>query len=318
MLYVGDGADVGNSVIAAKNVPASAGELVSPNSSPFNTYSVNPTRAIYVPPITNQNSYQAPQRIYVPQNSQGTTPASTFRLYQNLGPQYFPSSTPAPVNYFSPTNPAPYTSSTPQPIYPSSTPTHYYSTSTANYYPSSTASPNYYPSSTPAPSYYQSSTPSPIHYFPSSTPVVDIHPNADPKYHTPILVSSTVAPPTQSTSRPIAVYSQTPRPIAVNYVSPPPQRETAGPVYPNSYTATTPSSVSVIGYTASTPSPIERPAPIAGKYASPVNNYITETQKNKYFYEHERNRGYYNKRFVDYKPHDQEYDGISTVQNGFR
>lgn len=350
MLFVGDGADVGNAVVAAKNVPATGGELASPNSSPFNTYSVTPNRAIYVPPLpANQNLYNRPSetRIYVPnlpENGQGTTPASTFRLLQNLGPQYFHSSTPSPVRYYTPSpTPAAYTASTPQTvhIYPSASPSpQYYSSSPSpqyytstpspiHYYSSSTPTTNHYVSSTPAPThyyqsttaspvhYYPSSTPSAVHYYPSSTPVVDIHHNADPKYNGLVYASSTAAPST--TSRPIAVYSQTPRPVAVNYVSSPPESVTPSPLLP------------AIGYTASTPSPIDRPAPIAGRFASP-NNFITETEKNKLFYQHEQNRGYYKKRFVDYKqpaaqeykrfvdykPNEQEYDGISTVQNGFR
>jgi len=312
MLYVGDNNDIGDSVQAAKNVPATAGELVSPNSSPFNNYAVVANNALYYNQPT-ANPYKSPlsaSPIYVPpMPNQGTTPASTY----NLGPQYFPSSTPAPVNYHSsytgstPQSVHIYPSSTPSPVLystPSASPVHYYSSSPAPpRYLSSTPSPTHYYSSTPSPHYY-SSTPSPIHYYPSSTPQVDIHPNAEPKY---VYVSSTPATPTQTTPRPIAVYSQTPRPVAVNYVSPQPQSVTPSP------------SLSAIGYTASTPSPVQRPPPISGKFASPSNNnFITETEKNRQFYQYEQNRGYYKKRFVDYKPVEQEYDGISTVQNGFR
>lgn len=292
MLFVGDNADVGNAVVAAKNVPATSGELVHPSNSPFNLAS--PTRAIYVPPMPeNKQPYASPTplTIYVPplaEPVQSTTPASTY----NLGAQYFPSSTPSPLRYYTSNSPAYYSST------PSTTPApfHYYSST-----------------SSPVEHYFPSSTPNPVHYYPSSTPVVHIHHNSEPKHASPVYVSSTAAPPVDSTTRPIAAYTSSQKPVAVNYVS------TPAPDYSNYEAVTRAPTYSAIGYTASTPSPVHRPAPIAGKYASPVNNYITESEKNRAFYQYEDGKGYYNKkRFVDYKPVDQEYDGISTIQNGFR
>lgn len=170
-----------------------------------------------------------------------------------------------------------------------------------------------------------------IHYYPSSTPVVDILPNSIPKFSTPIYIKSTPAPSVavfqeDHTPKPVAVYSSTPKPVAVNYVSTP----SSSPSYsstprPTIGYSSTPSSIehttsrpsiSAIGYTASTPSPEPLLPPISGKFAS-SNNFITETEKNKLFFQHQKNN-YYKKRYVDYQTNDQQYDGVSATHNGFK
>lgn len=169
-----------------------------------------------------------------------------------------------------------------------------------------------------------------VYYYPSSTPVVDISPNSAPKFSSAYYVTSTPSPNVaiyqDSTPKPVAVYSSTPKPVAVNYVSTP----SPSPSYSSTprpaigYSSTFSSiehstprpTISAIGYTASTPSPEPILPPISGKFAS-NNNFITETEKNKLFFQHEKNN-YYKKRYVDYQANDQAYDGVSTVQNGFK
>lgn len=195
-----------------------------------------------------------------------------------------------------------------------------------------------YPSTTPASTLRLSTlstTPADVaptvYYYPSSTPVVDIRPNSVPKFSSAYYVSSTPSPSVavfheDSTPRPVAVYSSTPKPVAVNYVSTP----SSSPSYSSTprpaigYSSTRSSiehstprpTISAIGYTASTPSPEPILPPISGKFAS-NNNFITETEKNKLFFQHDKSN-YYKKRYVDYQANDQGYDGISTVQNGFK
>lgn len=293
----------------------------TPYISPVNSQSsyYPQTQTTFLP--AGQTSYEGNFESFVYQS----TPASTYLRRpgeQSLLLQFYPSST--PVVDVSP-NSLPKSST---PLYSTSSTTASPFTNRVNSSPALVSStPLNYVSSTPSSVYvesksssiaYSSTTPSPI----SSTTVAPIRSST---YRSPSS-SPSVAIFSDPTPKPIAVYSSTPKPVAVNYVSTPSTYASSPSSYassPSSYastpapTAASPTeSIRVIGYTASTPPPTAVLPPVAGKFV-PGNNFITETEKNKLFFR-TLGRNEYRKRYIDYQSNVQEYDGISTVQNGFR
>lgn len=153
--------------------------------------------------------------------------------------------------------------------------------------------------------------------FYSSTPLVEISANSLTGSSTPSYIASDSSPEVafyeDVTVRPISELAP-PRPDPYNYGSTPHSRTYAGPSEDIS-PATHPTrplntlSIPAIGVVSTTP------LPVSGKFLPSVgSNDITEAKK---FYLADNERNFEYRAKVSGDEHE-EYDGISTVQNGFR